>query len=120
MDFDFSPDQIAFRDQVERFLDENDDPIVFDVTRENMAQIVDTPKRREFMATLGEKGWLGITWPKEWGGQEGDGVYEYLLNEALARRGVEGRAGVERRRARSAERRRRHQLTAEPASLWHR
>ena len=39
------------------------------------------------MATLGEKGWLGITWPKEWGGQEGDGVYEYLLNEALAGRG---------------------------------
>src|SRR5688572_9573122 len=52
-----------------------------------MAQIVDTPKRRQFMATLGEKGWLGITWPKEWGGQEGDGVYEYLLNEALAGRG---------------------------------
>ena len=36
---------------------------------------------------LGEQGWLGITWPKEWGGQEGDGVYEYLLNEALAGRG---------------------------------
>jgi 3-oxocholest-4-en-26-oyl-CoA dehydrogenase alpha subunit len=87
MDFDFSPEQLAFRDEVERFLDENDDPDVFDVTRENMAQIVDTPKRRAFMAKLGEKGWLGITWPKEWGGQEGDGVYEYLLNESLARRG---------------------------------
>jgi len=36
---------------------------------------------------LGEKGWLGITWPKEFGGQEGDGVYEYLLNEQLAGRG---------------------------------
>ena len=43
MDFDFSPDQIAFRDQVEKFLDENDDPIVFDVTRENMAQVADIP-----------------------------------------------------------------------------
>jgi alkylation response protein AidB-like acyl-CoA dehydrogenase len=39
------------------------------------------------MATLGERGWLGITWPKEWGGQDGDGVYEYILNEALAGRG---------------------------------
>ena len=87
MDFDFSPKQLAFRDEVEQYLDANDDPDVFDVTRENMAQIVDTPKRRAFMAKLGEKGWLGITWPKEWGGQEGDGVYEYLLNEALARRG---------------------------------
>jgi len=87
VDFEFSPQQLAFRDEVEQYLDANDDPDVFDVTRENMAQIVDTPKRRAFMAKLGEKGWLGITWPKEWGGQEGDGVYEYLLNEALAARG---------------------------------
>ncbi|HUV10623.1 MAG TPA: acyl-CoA dehydrogenase family protein [Acidimicrobiia bacterium] len=87
MDFDFSPDQRSFLEEVEAFLDANDDLDVFDVTRENMAQIVDTPKRREFMATLGEKGWLGITWPKKWGGQEGDGVAEYLLNEALAGRG---------------------------------
>ncbi len=87
MDFDFSPEQQAFAEQVEVFLDEHDDPDVFDVTRENMAQIVDTPKRRAFMASLGEQGWLGMTWPKEYGGSEGEGVYEYLINEALARRG---------------------------------
>jgi 3-oxocholest-4-en-26-oyl-CoA dehydrogenase alpha subunit len=87
VDFDFTPEQQAFVADVEAFLDANDDPEVFDVTRENMAQIVDTPKRRQFMASVGEKGWLGITWPKAWGGQEGEGVYEYLLNEALARRG---------------------------------
>ncbi|HZQ84174.1 MAG TPA: acyl-CoA dehydrogenase family protein, partial [Acidimicrobiales bacterium] len=87
MNFTFSPEQLAFADEVEAFLDANDDPEVFDLTRENMAQIVDTPKRRQFMAKLGEKGWLGITWPKEWGGQDGEGVYEYLLNEKLAGRG---------------------------------
>src|SRR5438477_4580545 len=87
MDFELSPEQVAFREEVERFLDENDDPEVFDVSRENMAQIVDTPEKRAFMRKVGEKGWLGITWPKEWGGQEGEGVYEYILNEALARRG---------------------------------
>ncbi|MDQ1468003.1 MAG: hypothetical protein QOH10_2418, partial [Actinomycetota bacterium] len=87
MDFDFSPEQLAFAEEVERFLDDNDDPDVFDLTRENMAQIVDTPKRRAFMRTVGERGWLGMTWPKEYGGSEGEGVYEYLLNEALARRG---------------------------------
>ena len=30
--------------EVETFLDANDDPEVFDLTRENMAQIVDTPE----------------------------------------------------------------------------
>src|SRR5436190_20313154 len=87
MDFDFSPEQRAFEAEVERFLDEHDDPDVFDLTRENMAQIVDTPKRRAFMREVGERGWLGLTWPKKYGGSEGEGVYEYLLNEALAARG---------------------------------
>ena len=87
MEFEFSDDQQRFVKEVIAFLDANDDPDVFDVTRENMAQIVDTPKRREFMAKLGEKGWLGITWPEEYGGQDGEGVYEYLLNEQLAGRG---------------------------------
>jgi alkylation response protein AidB-like acyl-CoA dehydrogenase len=87
MDFEFSPEQQSFIAEVEAFLDAHDDPDVFDVTRENMAQIVDTPKRRAFMAELGAKGWLGMTWPKEHGGSEGEGVYEYLLNERLAGRG---------------------------------
>ena len=87
MDFEFSPEEQAFLAEVEAFLDAHDDPDVFDVTRENMAQIVDTPKRRAFMKELGHKGWLGMTWPAEYGGSEGEGVYEYLLNEALAGRG---------------------------------
>jgi alkylation response protein AidB-like acyl-CoA dehydrogenase len=87
MDFEFSPEQLAFVEEVEKFLDEHDTPDVMDVRRENMAQIVDTPPRRAFMKKLGERGWLGMTWPKEYGGKEGEGVYEYLLNERLARRG---------------------------------
>ena len=87
MDFDFSPEERAFAEEVEQFLDANDDPDVFDVTRENMAQIVDTPARRAFMKKLADRGWLGITWPKAYGGQDGEGVYEFLLNEALAGRG---------------------------------
>ncbi|MEZ5170597.1 MAG: acyl-CoA dehydrogenase family protein [Acidimicrobiia bacterium] len=87
MDFEFSDDQVAFAEEVEAFLDAHDDPEVFDLTRENMAQIVDTPKRRAFMRKLSDKGWLGMTWPEEYGGTNGEGVYEYLLNEALAGRG---------------------------------
>jgi alkylation response protein AidB-like acyl-CoA dehydrogenase len=87
LDFDFTPEQNAFLAEVEAFLDANDDIDVFDVTRENMAQIVDTPKRRAFMKSLGHQGWLGLTWPKQYGGAEGEGVSEFLMNEALAGRG---------------------------------
>ena len=88
MDFEFAAEERAFAAEVERFLDEHTTPDVADVCRENMAQIVDTPERRAFMKKLAARGWLGMTWPKEYGGQEKPGVYEYILNEALARRGA--------------------------------
>ena len=88
MDFEFNDEQKAFLREVEQFLDENQSPDVMDPTRENMAQIVDTPARRAFTRKIGQRGWLGITWPKEYGGQESEGIYEYLLNESLARRGA--------------------------------
>ncbi len=88
MDFEFSAEEQAFAADVEAFLDEHATPDVADVCRENMAQIVDTPERRGFMKKLAERGWLGMTWPKDLGGQEKPGIYEYILNEALARRGA--------------------------------
>lgn len=87
MDFEYSEDQQAFNKEVIAFCDDHDSIEIFDVTRENMAQIVDTPERRAFMKEVGHQGWLGITWPTEYGGQEGEGVYEYILNEELAGRG---------------------------------
>ena len=72
MNFEFSSEQTAFVEEVESFLDEHDRPEIMDVRRENMAQIVDTPPRRAFMKEMGHRGWLGMTWPKEYGGGEGD------------------------------------------------
>jgi alkylation response protein AidB-like acyl-CoA dehydrogenase len=88
VDFEFAPEERAFAAEVERFLDAHATPEVADVCRENMAQIVDTPARRAFMKQLAARGWLGMTWPRAYGGQEKPGVYEYILNEALARRGA--------------------------------
>jgi len=88
VNFEFSTEQKALVAEVDQFIEENRDIEVMDVTRENMSQLVDTPPRRKFMAKIGDRGWLGITWPKKFGGQEGEGVYEYLLNERLARVGA--------------------------------
>ncbi len=85
MDFDFSPEEQKFADEVEEWLVDNHDPVVMDPTRENFTQLADTPERRAFMQKLAKKGWLGMSWPKEYGGQEIEGVYEFILNEALAR-----------------------------------
>ncbi len=85
MDFDFSPEEQEFAAQVEAWLVENHDPEVMDPTRENFSQLADTPARRRFMKKLAKQGWLGMSWPKKYGGREIEGVYEFILNEALSR-----------------------------------
>lgn len=84
MDFEFSQEEQAFLKEVDEFLCRNHEPGVMDPFRENFAQLVDTPERRAFMRKIADQGWLGMTWPKEYGGREKEGVYEYLLNERLA------------------------------------
>ena len=88
MDFEFSAEEQAFGAEVERFIEENYSAEVMDLTRENFTQLADTPERRAFMRKLAAQGWLGMAWPKQYGGQEQEGVYEYILNEALARHGA--------------------------------
>ena len=90
MDFEFSAEEREFIRQVDEFLKENESRDVMDLSRENMAQVCDTPERRAFMKKVSERGWLGITWPKEHGGQDGSGIYEYLLNEKLSAVGAPG------------------------------
>jgi hypothetical protein len=85
VDFDFTAEEQAFAREVEAWLVANHDPVVMDHTRENFSQLVDTPERRAFMRKLAERGWLGMSWPKAYGGREIEGVYEFVLNEALAR-----------------------------------
>jgi alkylation response protein AidB-like acyl-CoA dehydrogenase len=85
VDFDYSPEEQKFAQEVEQWLVENHDPVVMDPTRENFSQLADTPERREFMKKLARKGWLGMSWPKKYGGREIPGVYDFILNEALAR-----------------------------------
>ena len=88
MDFDFSPEEIAFQEEVEAFLAANASPEVMDPNPEQLSQTVDTPPKRAFMRKLAARGWLGMSWPKRYGGREKSGIYDFLLTEALSRRGA--------------------------------
>jgi len=84
MDFEFSADEQRFADEVAQFLQDHHSDDVMQPWKENFTQLCDTQPKRDFMKKLAAKGWMGITWPKDLGGQDGSGIYEYLLNEALA------------------------------------
>jgi len=88
VNFDFSPEEIAFQREVETFLAANASPEVMDANPEQLSQTVDTPAKRAFMRKLAERGWLGMSWPKKYGGQEKSGIYDFILTEALSRWGA--------------------------------
>ncbi|MCA1831136.1 MAG: acyl-CoA dehydrogenase family protein [Actinomycetota bacterium] len=88
MDFEYSTEEKAFQREVRAFIEEQRSPGVMDPTREGMAQLVDTPERRRFMKAMADRGWLGMSWPAEYGGGAAPGIYEYLLNEELAAAGA--------------------------------
>jgi len=93
MNFNFTKEEELFIEEVKGFIKEEkkksnaDD--VFAPNREADAQTkIDSPARREFMKILSSKGYLGMSWPKEYGGQEKPGIYDYILNEELCRVGA--------------------------------
>ena len=88
MDFELSAEERAFEAEVERFLEANRSPDVMDECPEQLSQTVDTPAKRAFMRKLAERGWLGMSWPKQYGGQERPGIYDFILTEALSRFGA--------------------------------
>jgi alkylation response protein AidB-like acyl-CoA dehydrogenase len=88
VDFDFSADERAFVAELEAFLDAERSPDVMDPAPEQLSQTVETPAKRAFMRKLAARGWLGMSWPHEYGGQERPGIYDFLLTEALSRYGA--------------------------------
>jgi alkylation response protein AidB-like acyl-CoA dehydrogenase len=93
MDFNFTKEEEIFIDEVRAFITEEklkpNADVVFAPNREADAQTkIDSPARRDFMKTLAQKGYLGMSWPKQYGGQGKKGIYDYILNEELSRVGA--------------------------------
>ena len=59
-----------------------------DAHPEQLSQTVDSPAKRAFMRKLAARGWLGMSWPKAYGGAERPGIFDYVLTEALSRGGA--------------------------------
>ena len=88
MDFELSAEEQRFESEVEHFLAEHHSEDVMDANPEQLSQTVETPAKRAFMQQLAREGWLGMSWPKEYGGAERPGIYDFLLTEALSRAGA--------------------------------
>jgi 3-oxocholest-4-en-26-oyl-CoA dehydrogenase alpha subunit len=88
VDFAFSEEELEFERELERFLEANRSEDAMDRNPEHLSQTVETPPKRALMRKLAEQGWLGMSWPKQYGGRELPGIYDFLLTEALSRYGA--------------------------------
>jgi alkylation response protein AidB-like acyl-CoA dehydrogenase len=87
MDFRFSEEEEAFREEVRRFIREH-------YTAEVRAQCDRSfqvgPAARDFVRKLGERGWLSDWWPVEFGGRGKDPIFLFILGDELGRAGAPG------------------------------
>ena len=88
MDFKFTPEQEAFRQEVAGFL-EKEGPQEWHkrkITFFDMASQEDFAKvYRDMTRKIGAKGWFSLHWPKEYGGQGLSPFYRLILREELAK-----------------------------------
>lgn len=92
MNFSFSEEEMAFLKEFQDYLEEEkkrpDAAIIFAPERETDSWLVDSSERRAFMKRLSKAGYIGMSWPKDFGGLERPGIYDYLLNEELSSKGA--------------------------------
>ncbi|MFC9738862.1 acyl-CoA dehydrogenase family protein [Streptomyces noursei] len=79
MDFGFTPEEEAFRGEVLAFLADYQGMNGYFHRGESTGEGV----RRVYRA-LGERGWLSLSWPKEFGGSGLSPAYEYILWDEMA------------------------------------
>jgi alkylation response protein AidB-like acyl-CoA dehydrogenase len=79
MRFTFTEEQDEFRQEIRDFLKAELEAGAFSVDIEGL---VGEPSQ-EFSRKLAEKGWIGLTWPKQYGGQGRSYVEKMILIEEL-------------------------------------
>jgi alkylation response protein AidB-like acyl-CoA dehydrogenase len=84
MDFEFSPEQDAFRAEVRKWLAENLPPelCVDDAYDERIAPNREVfEKRRAWQAKLHREGYGGFPWPQQYGGRDASLIEQYIWDE---------------------------------------
>jgi alkylation response protein AidB-like acyl-CoA dehydrogenase len=88
MDFAFTPEQDAFRGEVRAFLRGNlPDDFRVRNDREEMSP-EEFAFSAQFARKLAAKGWLTMTWPKEYGGQNAGHIEQLIYNEEMGYSGA--------------------------------
>lgn len=84
MDFKFTEEQEAFRKEVRDFLEEELSKGTFQPSCDGWIQGYSP----EFTKKVAKRGWIGLTWPKEYGGKGRSNTDRLILTEEMLRYGA--------------------------------
>src|SRR3989442_4050180 len=86
MDFDFTPEQEAFRKEVQQWLEQNlPDDLRGRAFAASRADREEVRKLRTWQKRMYEAGYVGMDWPREFGGRGATLVEQVILYQELAR-----------------------------------
>src|ERR671925_557179 len=88
MDFEYTPEQEAFRKEFKTWLEKNLPPdlCLDDAADDRVPSDRETyEKRRAWQKTMYAAGWVGISWPKEYGGRGATLMERAIFSEEMAR-----------------------------------
>ena len=88
MDIAFSPDDLAFRDEVRAFLDEAFTPELREASRRQSGVFAEASLNRAWHQVLYKKGWIAPAWPKAFGGTGWSIVQKYIYDSECAEVGT--------------------------------
>jgi acyl-CoA dehydrogenase len=84
MQLALSSSDVAFRDEVRRFLDEHLTPELREAGRKTGGVFTDPPATGKWHKALFEKGWIAPAWPKEYGGPGWTEMQRYIFASECA------------------------------------
>ena len=86
MDFDFSPEQEAFRKEVRAWLERNlPDDLKGKAFAASRADVEEVRRLRAWQKTMAEAGYVGMDWPREFGGRGAPITEMVILYQEMAR-----------------------------------
>lgn len=83
MNFGYTEEEEKFRKRLNEFLDKH---MTLEIARQNWEDLGVGPEAREFSKKLYENGFLGLPWPKEYGGKGLSPTYDFILIDELGKR----------------------------------
>lgn len=89
MEIQLSPEQTKLRAEVRAYMNALMTPALVEEGKISEFSEGGGPEHRKQFAKMGADGWIGVSWPKDWGGKNWTTMEQYIFTEEVIRAGFQ-------------------------------